>query len=60
MAHKWIRKISSQYHQYLRVWKLLKRPTMEEFKTISKVTAIGLLIIGAAGFAISVAIKTAF
>jgi len=31
---------------------------MEEFKTISKITAIGLLVIGAMGFAISIAIKT--
>jgi protein translocase SEC61 complex gamma subunit len=33
---------------------------MEEFKTISKVTAIGLLIIGAIGFAISIVIKMTF
>ena len=54
------RKLSTQYHKYLRVWRLLKKPTMEEFKTIAKVTAIGLLIIGAVGFAISVVIKTTF
>jgi protein translocase SEC61 complex gamma subunit len=51
------RKLSSQYHKYLRVWRLLKKPNMSEFKTISKVTAIGLLVIGALGFAISVAMK---
>ena len=60
MASKLTRKISTQYNKYLRVWRLLKKPTMEEFKTISKVTAIGLLIIGAFGFIISVAIKMAF
>tara|TARA_Y100000310_G_scaffold307413_1_gene349476 strand:- start:1647 stop:1823 length:177 start_codon:yes stop_codon:yes gene_type:complete len=49
--------LSSQYHKYLRVWRLLKKPSMQEFKTISKVTAIGLLIIGVLGFAISVAMK---
>ncbi len=49
--------ISSQYHQYLRVWRLLKKPTLQEFKLISKVTAIGLLIIGAIGFLISVTIR---
>lgn len=54
------RKLSTQYHKYLRVWRLLKKPTMEEFKTIAKVTAIGLLIIGAVGFAISVVIKMTF
>tara|TARA_Y100000310_G_C20285089_1_gene624469 strand:- start:1 stop:177 length:177 start_codon:yes stop_codon:yes gene_type:complete len=53
-------KISSQYHKYLRVWRLLKKPSMQEFKTISKVTAIGLLLIGAIGFAISVSMKMVF
>jgi preprotein translocase subunit Sss1 len=33
---------------------------MEEFKTISKVSAIGLIVIGAIGFAISIAIKMTF
>lgn len=60
MVKKLSRKISSQYHKYLRVWRLLKKPTMEEFKTISKVSIIGLLVIGALGFAISVAMKLAF
>ncbi len=35
----------------------MKRPSMHEFKTISKVSAVGLLIIGAIGFVISVTIK---
>ena len=46
-------KIVSTYTKYKRVWRLLKKPTLEEFKTISKVTAIGLLVIGAAGFVIT-------
>ena len=60
MVKKLTRKISTQYHKYLRVWRLLKKPTMEEFKTISKVSIIGLLVIGALGFAISVVMKTLF
>jgi len=32
---------------------------MEEFKTVSKVSIIGLLVIGALGFAISVILKLA-
>lgn len=60
MANKLIRKLSSQYHKYLRICRLLKKPTMKEFKTISKVSAIGLLIIGAIGFAVSVAMKMMF
>ena len=54
---KTTRKIATQYNKYLRVWRLLKKPTMSEFKTISKVSAVGLLVIGALGFAISVAMK---
>ena len=60
MVKALIRKIITQYNKYLRVWRLLKKPTATEFKTISKVTAIGLLIIGAVGFAISVLIKMIF
>lgn len=37
-----------------RVWQILRKPGMEEFKTISKVSAIGILIIGLVGFLISV------
>ena len=50
-------KLSSQFQQYKRVWRLLKRPTMQEFKTIAKVSAIGLGIIGAFGFLINLLIK---
>jgi len=60
MIKKLTREISSQYHKYLRVWHLLKKPTMEEFKTISKVSVIGLLVIGAFGFAIAVIMKLVF
>ncbi|MEA3248633.1 MAG: protein translocase SEC61 complex subunit gamma [Nanoarchaeota archaeon] len=60
MAHKFLRKLSSEYHKYLRVCKLLKKPSMEEFKTISKVSAIGILIIGAIGFVISIVMKMMF
>ena len=48
---------NSHFQQYKRVWRLLKRPTMQEFKLISKVTAIGLLIIGAVGFLFSLVVK---
>lgn len=57
MINKLTRQISSQYHKYIRVWRLLKKPTMEEFKTISKITAIGLLAVGAVGFVISIIVK---
>ena len=51
---------STNYHKYLRVWRLLKKPSMSELKLISKVTAIGLLIIGALGFIISISMNIAF
>jgi len=51
-------KLKSWYYQYMRVWKLLKRPTMSEFKTISKVSIVGLLVIGALGFIISIVMKS--
>jgi protein transport protein SEC61 subunit gamma and related proteins len=41
--------------QYKRVWRLLKKPSKEEFLTISKVSAVGLLVIGAIGFVIAMA-----
>jgi protein translocase SEC61 complex gamma subunit len=47
----------SNFQQYKRVWRLLKRPTMQEFKIISKVSALGLLIIGAVGFLFSLVVK---
>ena len=40
-----------------RVWHILKKPSMTEFKTISKVSALGLLAIGLIGFLISTAMS---
>jgi len=50
-------KLGSFVAQCVRVWHLLKKPSMEEFKVISKVSAIGLGIIGLLGFLISVAMN---
>ena len=36
-----------------RVWQLLKKPSKEEFTTISKVSAIGLGLVGVIGFLVS-------
>lgn len=46
-------KIKSFIIQSKRVWHVLRKPTMEEFKAIAKVAAIGILIIGAGGFVIA-------
>lgn len=40
--------------QCLRVWHVLKKPSFEEVKNVSKITAIGLLAIGLIGFLISI------
>ena len=38
----------------------LKKPTMKEFETISKVSAIGILIIGLLGFLVSMIVVPFF
>ena len=47
-------KITSFLNQMIRVWKLLKKPSSYEFKTIAKVSSIGLGIIGFLGFVIHI------
>jgi protein transport protein SEC61 subunit gamma-like protein len=46
-------KIKSFVSQCVRVWHLLRKPTSEEFKAVSKVSAIGLGVIGLLGFLIT-------
>jgi len=46
-------RIKSFFNQCVRVWKLLKKPTYFEFKSVSKVSALGLGLIGFIGFVIS-------
>ncbi len=46
------KKLKSFFIQSKRVWHVLKKPTGAEFKSISKVAALGLLAIGAIGFII--------
>jgi protein transport protein SEC61 subunit gamma and related proteins len=50
-------KISSFILQCKRVWHLLRKPTTQEFKTIATVSAVGILILGAIGFAVADLIK---
>jgi len=46
-------KISSAITRYKRVWRLLKKPTKQEFLTVSKITSIGLAVIGVVGFVVA-------
>jgi protein translocase SEC61 complex gamma subunit len=46
--------IKSFLGQCGRVWRILKKPDGSEYKTTAKVAAIGLVLIGLIGFAISV------
>lgn len=46
--------IKSFFTQSVRVWHLLRKPTSQEFKAVSKVSAIGLGLIGLLGFLITI------
>jgi len=50
-------KLKSFVLQSKRVWHVLRKPTGQEFKTVAKVSAIGILVIGAVGFLIADGIK---
>lgn len=52
-----LQKIGSFITQCTRVWHLLRKPSREEFRTISKVSAIGLGLIGLMGFAITIIMR---
>jgi len=47
-------KIKSFFLQCSRVWTTLRKPSMQEIKTVSKVSALGILIVGFIGFVISI------
>jgi protein transport protein SEC61 subunit gamma-like protein len=37
-----------------RVWSVLKKPTKEEFVSVTKISAVGIAIVGVVGFAVSI------
>jgi protein transport protein SEC61 subunit gamma-like protein len=47
-------RLTSFTKQCIRVWHLLKKPDRQEFITVSKVSAIGLGLIGIIGFVIAI------
>jgi len=45
-----LKKIKATLREYLRVLRVTKKPTGEEFKTIMKVSGLGILALGLMGF----------
>ena len=43
-----------------RVWLVLKKPSKKEFEMVAKVSAIGVVLLGAIGFLISIILKLFF
>lgn len=50
-------KLKSFFGQCRRVWTVLKKPTRQEFLTISKISALGILAMGLVGFLIGAIMK---
>ncbi len=48
---------SHQLNQYVRLWRIMRKPSMDEFKMISKVSAVGVLLLGLMGFLINLAVS---
>ena len=46
-------KMKNKWNEYMRVLKVTKKPSNEEFKTIVKVSGLGMLVIGLIGFLIT-------
>jgi len=54
---KSMEKIKNFLSKSKRVWHTLKKPTKKEFEQVSKISAIGILILGLIGFIISLIMK---
>jgi protein transport protein SEC61 subunit gamma-like protein len=50
--HEWPSRIKNKLLEYRRVLKVTKKPSNDEFKTIVKVSGLGMLAIGLLGFLI--------
>ena len=49
-----ITKFNDTFYECIRVFKITQKPTMEEFKGITKISSIGIAIIGVLGFLVHV------
>ena len=54
---EFITKLGTFYKECVRVLKVTKKPSGEEFKTIVKVSGLGILVIGLLGFVIHIIFK---
>lgn len=50
-------KLKSFMAQCVRVWRILKKPTGDEFKMVSKISALGILVLGLLGFLIMLVMR---
>jgi len=57
MAPKLLESGKSFFIKCRRVWFVLKKPTRKEFELTAKVSAIGIVALGAVGFLISLIMK---
>ncbi len=48
-----VERIKSFFLKCVRVWHILRKPTSEEFKTVSKIASLGIIAIGLMGFVIA-------
>lgn len=51
-ASSWLQKLKSYWTECVRVLRVTKKPTGDEFKTIVKISGLGILLIGLIGFII--------
>lgn len=54
----WKQRLVSFVLQSKRVWHLLRKPTGDEFKAVAKISALGIVVIGALGFLVSLVMRT--
>ena len=59
-AKEILNKFKSFSAQCVRVWHLLRKPSMDEFKKVSLVAAVGLGLIGLLGFIIAITMSFVF
>lgn len=52
-----VKQVKSFVNKCVRVWHILRKPTTNEFKTVAKVSAIGIMAIGLIGFLVSLVVN---